>query len=228
MYHSVSERNDYFFTVSSKEFALQMQYLADKNYVVISLHDLVDRIKKEEPLNGEVVITFDDGYKDNFTDAFQVLKKHNFPATIFVTTDLIGKNDKRGAPMLSPEDLKIMRDSSLISVEPHTQSHPKLTQCSHEKMISEIQGSKQTLEELLEKKCAHFAYPYGNYNKDTSSIVAQLGFTAAVTVKEGTVTLLDNIFELPRNSIDQSTTHVQFVGKLSRVTDWYEKLKLWH
>lgn len=228
MYHSVDTHTNAFFAVSATEFAAQMQFLVKNNYQVITLAELVARIKNGTPLKGEIVITFDDGYKDNFVNAYPVLEQYNLPATIFITTDLIGGVDGRGFKMLSEDDLKEMHSSGLIDIEPHSMSHPKLAKCSIEKVLHEMQGSKETLEKLLGKTCTLFAYPYGNHNEETVNVVRKLGFIAAVTVEEGVVKLGDDLFRLKRNSIDRLTSWTQFCGKISRVVDRYSTIKSWH
>ncbi len=229
MYHSVSSTPSYFSAVEPAAFEEQMAHLAAEKYPVITLAELVRRIRAGEPLGGGVVITFDDGYRDNYEIAFPILKKYGFPATIFVTTDLVGKSDKRGLARMNAEELAELEKSGLISIEPHSKSHPKLATLPAEAAREEIAGSKIFLEQALGKKCRFFATPYGSFNEETVRLIQELGFEAATTVAEhttvsGTVDLL----RLPRVSIDRSTTPAQFRGKLSRAVDWYEALKLWH
>ena len=226
MYHSVSDMSEYFSSVAVADFTRQMEYLAEKKFSVISLAELARRLKTMEPLGGSIVLTFDDGYKDNYTNAFPILEKFGFPATIFVTTGLVGKADKRGLPHLSVDELKEMEQSGLVSIEPHTKSHPKLAALALEIAREEIEGSKKDIEDLLSKSCGYFAYPYGNFNDGTARLLKEAGFRAAVTVEEGTVGPGDDALRLKRNSIDRSTTFAQFKGKLSRAVDVYEFLKL--
>ncbi len=225
MYHSVSTEGGYFFAVAPTEFDAQMNYLIKKGKKVVPLSMLIKKLKDASDLDGEIAITFDDGYKDNFQYAFPVLKKLNIPATIFITTGIIGKRGDNGAPMLSEAEIKEMHASGLIDIEPHSLSHPKLSTLSTLDATREILESKKALEKLLGKTCNLFAYPYGAYNEETVSIVRSLGFTAAVTVIEGTVTIGDNVFTLKRNSIDKLTTWTQFLGKISRAIDRYHLLK---
>lgn len=228
MYHSVGTHENTFFSVLPSEFVAQMKFLRDNNYTVITLSELVKRIKNATPLRGEIVLTFDDGYKDNFNNAYPVLKQFNFPATIFVTTDLISGVDERQFEMLSEDNLKEMHASELIDIEPHSMSHPKLARCSRGDVLREIQGSKEALEKLLGKTCTLFAYPYGNYNEETVSVLRELGFSAAVTVGEGTLLHGDDLFRLKRNSIDRLTLMTQFYGKISQSIDRYKMIKIWH
>lgn len=225
MYHSVSANTDYFMNVLPNDFEKQMAYLAEKGIRVVRLRELVELLTTRKPLGGVVVITFDDGYKDNCTTAFPVLQKYNFPATIFVTTGMIGKIDKRNLERLSVDEMKKMEESGLVDIEPHTKTHPKLATLFATAAEQEIQGSKRAIEEMLGKTANFFAYPYGNFNEETKCLVQNAGFVAALGVEEGTVKEDSDLFALPRNSIDGSTTIAQFRGKASMRIDRYQKLK---
>lgn len=227
MYHSVSAGADYFMNVEPRDFEKHMAYLAEQKIPVIELSELVRRLKEGKPLGGAVALTFDDGYRDNYTTAFPILKKYRFSATIFVTTDMIGKTDKRGMRRLSTEEMKEMYASGLITISPHTKSHPKLAQLSDADARAEIEGSKKVIDQLFGMDAKLFAYPYGSANDTTKQIVEQRGFEAAVSVREGTVGPESEFLFLPRNSIDRSTTFAQFRGKVSTAIDHYHTLKFW-
>ncbi len=225
MYHSVTPEREYYFSVTPEEFEAQMDYLVKEGKKVIPLRTLVEKMKRNEQLRGEIVLTFDDGYKDNYTSAFPILKRLGLPATIFITTDLIGGVDGRRIPMLSEQEIKEMHESGLIDIEPHSMTHPKLAKQTVEDTKKELEGSKQVLEQLLGKTCDLFAYPYGSFSDTTVEVTRSLGFDAAVTVVEGTVRTGDDLLILKRNSIDQLTTWAQFLGKVSRTIDRYHSLK---
>lgn len=225
MYHSVSDWN-HFTTVSLSNFKRHLAYLAQRKIPVISLSELVRRLKARESLGGSVVITFDDGSRDNLTSALPALKKYGFPATVFVTTDWTGTTDE-GLEYLSREEVRVLQSSSLVDIGSHTKSHPRLTALSSEVAEEEMRGAKRLLEEWLGKPCPLFAYPYGKYDERILSLTQRVGLEVAVTVKEGTVFPGAQILELPRVSIDRSTTFVQFKGKLSTTVDVWEALKIW-
>ena len=89
MYHSVSNRNDYFWSTSPEDFKKQMALLADNHIDVISLDELTRRLAAKELLRGAVVITFDDGYHDFYSDAFPFLQQYQFPSTMYLITGSI-------------------------------------------------------------------------------------------------------------------------------------------
>ena len=225
MYHSIADRPEHFNSVSPVNFELQMRYLKDAQIPVISLRELVRRLAANEPLGGAIVFTFDDGFRNNLTDAYPVLRKYNFPATIFSVSDHMKNQNEDGIEQLSLEELRKLQRTGLIDIEAHTKTHPHLPQISKEEQLEEVVGSKMALEKAIEKKITLFAYPYGQFNDDSVAIVRNSGFEAAVTVSEGTVSPRADMFRLPRVSIDRSTSQVQFRGKVSGAVDLYESLK---
>lgn len=226
MYHSIEDKPDHFNSVPPGAFERQMQYLAAHAYEVITLTELVRRMREGKDLTKCIVLTFDDGFRNNYTRAFPILKKFKFPATIFVTTEWIGTRDeKSGLEYLRPDELKEMQASGVIDIEPHTATHPKLATLSLEEARKEMLDSKKMLENMFGTSKKLFAYPYGNYAEETLHAARECGFEAAVTVREGTVVKGAKLLELPRNSIDRSTSFMQFKGKVSSVIDRYEALK---
>jgi len=220
MYHSIADRPGHFNSVPPAVFKRQMGYLKAKRYPVVSLKTLAKRLADMETPGGAVAITFDDGYENNYTDAFPVLKEHGFPATIFVATDRIGSPER-----LTREQLREMESSGLVDVEPHSKTHPRLAEADDALAREEMRGSKETVENMLGKSADFFAYPYGSFSERTLQIARERGFRAAVTVREGTVAPGEDLFRLPRVSIDASTTFAQFRGKVSRAVDRYEAIK---
>jgi peptidoglycan/xylan/chitin deacetylase (PgdA/CDA1 family) len=218
MYHSIGD-NKVFFTVKPKEFEKQMDYLYRKKYNVVSLKKLIKYLEQDSIPNKTIVITFDDGCQDIFLNAFDVLEKYNFPATIFLTTVFIGKevSNSEGIPIkeLNWIQIKEMHNSGLIDIEPHTVNHPKLIKISFQKARQEILDSKSIIEEKLNKKCDFFSYPYGRYNLQIEKFLKGNNFLGAFTVGQGLVFKKDNLFQIKRNSIDSFVNFCQFKGKLN-------------
>lgn len=219
MYHSI-DYNKIFFTVKPEDFKTQMDWLYQKKYNVISLSKLVDIVKLKEKIPPKtLVLTFDDGFKDNYFNAFPILKKYNFPATIFLTTDFIGgeqKNESTGIlfKTLDWSQTKEMHNSGLIDFEPHTGSHLELTKIPLNEAEKEILSSRRIIEEALGKTCYFFAYPRGKYNKEIINILKENNFLAALTVDPGRVKQNSELLKLPRMSIDSLTGRFQFLHKI--------------
>jgi len=218
MYHSIGEGKE-FHVVRLEDFKWQMGYLKDNGFKVISLAEFVDQIKTGSKIESKtVIITFDDGYEDNFLSAFPILKKFGFPASIFLTTGNIDNKKYINSrevhlPMLDWNQIKEMHDSGLIDFEPHTVSHPKLSEIPSDRAEFEIKNSKSEIEGKLNKKCRFFCYPFGDYSAEVKKIVSD-NFDAAVTVKRGFIGSGSNILELERNSIDSATNKTIFKMKI--------------
>ena len=182
MYHRVGDASDKSgLSVSTGTFERQMEFLKVHHTRVMSLEDLTGHIRLEQgiPWN-TVVITFDDGTGDNFQNAFPVLKKMGFPATIFMITRNIGKEG-----WLTEEDLKIL-DTSGISVGSHTASHAFLPDLKKEESLLELRESRNCLEKILMHPVFLFSYPAGGVTKEAKALVAKEGYHGAVTTNYGT------------------------------------------
>ena len=225
MYHSVGD-NPVFFTVSEANFRKQIQFLSSRNFTFQKLSTLLDNLRKGLSINNVICLTFDDGYEDNFLNVLPLLKTYNIPATIFLTTDsLEGLSPFSGLKMLSKKQIKEMHMSGLIEFMPHTRSHQKLTKLTHEEMQKEIEESRAIIESITEVPAPIFSYPKGVYTQEIVSYLKQNKWNGAVTVKPGLVSLKSDPYLLPRNSIDSSTTFVQFKTKVSKGIEYFSFLK---
>lgn len=216
MYHSIGD-NSVFFTVNARNFEEQMFYLYNEHYHVISLAEFCNDLIKKDIKAKTVVLTFDDGYADNFENAFPILKKYNFPATIFLVTSLVGERSQvRGVDFdyLNWGQIKEMHKSGLIDFEPHTVNHRKLSLLDKQEQTKEIRKSREIIETRLDKRCHFFSYPYGLYNEDTLSILRDGGFTLSFSVEKGLVNYKNHPLRLPRNAINQDIEIRQFAGIL--------------
>ena len=181
----------------TKAFAEQMRFLYRHPNVcqVISLRESETghpAIFEQEPKT-KVIITFDDGYRDNYLNAFPVLKKFKFPATIFLTTGLIGTEQKfnryadlPGRDMLDWAEVAEMY-AHKITFGAHTVSHPHLPRFSYQTQREEIAESRARVNKNLPQgeRIDTFCYPYGEYNADTLRIIRELGFRYALSVIPG-------------------------------------------
>lgn len=217
MYHSIHEKTDYRWNVTPGDFERQMAHLKEQGCPVISLAELVRRLRAREPLGDAVALTFDDGYRDNLSNALPVLEQYGFPATVFVTTSGLGKTDKRGLARLALEELKLLAASKRVEVGSHTTSHIMLAAAGTAVQREEVTESKAFLGSLLGKAIDLFAYPYGNFSRTTVSLVRAAGYRAAVTTVPGLVTAKSDPYRLPRYAVETHMTFARFRHLIARI-----------
>lgn len=192
MYHHVTNDPNYKnsrLTVSPEILEQQISYLLDKGYKFLTLAQAVDEFTGGVKLNKKLVLTFDDGYRDFYDQAYPILKKYNVPATLFVINSDIGRAGNVTLAML-----KEMQASNLVEVGAHTLSHPNLTKLKETEVRKQIFESKTDLENLLGISIRTLAYPYGFYNKRVVSLVKEAGYAVAASVFFGEKPSVDNMF----------------------------------
>ncbi|HEX9116126.1 MAG TPA: polysaccharide deacetylase family protein [Anaerolineae bacterium] len=188
MYHAVGAQGEPpgTYIISPKRFEQQMAWLKRRRRPVIRLDVfLADRWAGRLPPARSVILTFDDGYRDNKDQALPVLRRYGFPATVFIVTGYAGKADGwdqggelAGRPLLSWPELREM-EASGISFGAHTRTHPHLSALDGERLRDEIAGSRSDLEAQLTRVCPALAYPHGDHDADVEAAVAQAGFLGA-------------------------------------------------
>ncbi len=212
-YHSISNETEPDETVTPEEFEKQLQYIKD-NYKVISLEEAVEYLKTDiEKIAGSIVITFDDGHSDNYHIAYPLLKKHGFPATIFLVSDFINSNSSK---YLSPSEIDEMKSDN-ISFGSHTVSHRILTGLSKEEIIREIRDSKDILESQLGQRINSFAYPVGtmaDFDDAIMEIVKAHKYTCACSNVYGINSENSDTFALKRIGIETTDCFFVFKQKL--------------
>lgn len=127
-----------------------------------------------------VVLTFDDGYKDFYTNAFPILKKYKFKSTIFIITDKVGQNG-----YMTWEDLSELSESGLVEIGSHSISHPDLSKTSESLQKEQLLKSKSEIETNLGIEVVSFCYPSGKYNETTLRLLPITGYKYAVTTRAG-------------------------------------------
>ena len=192
-YHSVETNSNNEVTITPEILEKQLNYINDNGYVTITIKELYDHLKNNQLIpEKSIVITFDDGYMNNYTEAFPILKKLNMKATIFC----VG-NSLDGSYYLSKNAIKEMSCYG-IDIESHTVNHMHLDTLSYKNQIEELKKSKEILENITGKEVLSIAYPFGDYNEDTIKAVKEAGYKLAFTTNLGLTDRNDNIFELDR------------------------------
>jgi peptidoglycan/xylan/chitin deacetylase (PgdA/CDA1 family) len=169
-----------------------MAWLKRARYHVLSLEEFI-RFRREHrlPPARSVVITFDDGYADNRTIAYPILRQHGFPATIFLVTGAVGSSNQwdsdgelAGRSLLSWADIQEMRHGG-IDFGAHTRTHVLLTSLPPSQMEDEVKGSRVDLELNLGFPVLAFAYPYGKYDVSSLETAERAGFFGACSCRSG-------------------------------------------
>lgn len=223
MYHHVNESIETEpMIVSADLFRWQMEYLREHRFRVISLDRFVDaKINGRKIPKKSVVITFDDGFEDNYTYAYPILKEFGFPATIFVPSSQLGLDGQ-----MTLEQLKEMAADDLITIGSHTREHLYLPDLEPPEQKTEILGSKEELEKLLNIEVDHFAYPVGGFDETSKKFVKESGYKSASTTNRGSDRLNNDLFEINRIRFSNKDSSEPILWmKLSGYYNVFRKLK---
>jgi peptidoglycan/xylan/chitin deacetylase (PgdA/CDA1 family) len=211
MYHSVADTPNNPIIISPAKLDQEMKYLKDNGYYTISLDDLYAYFTNNTPIpQKSVVLTFDDGYKDNYTAMFPIMKKYGFRATVFVITAYIDKLPG----YLTSQQLKDMQAYG-IDIESHTVNHKPLKELPKDQQLQELTQSKAFIETLLNKKVNYIAYPDGSYNKDTVECAEEAGYTMAFTTDGRWSMKKNGLLTLDRDYIGSQFDMSKFIDRIT-------------
>jgi peptidoglycan/xylan/chitin deacetylase (PgdA/CDA1 family) len=180
-YHHVSTQTPPITSLSPEAFNIHMNYLDDNGFTLLALEDVVESLKNGELLPDKTaVITFDDGYTSVFEVAYPILQARGWPFTVFVTTGLVGSNDRLYSTW---EQIREMASGG-ATIANHTVSHPYLIQhngASETEWLQGVEAEIMDAEEAIRRETGQqhklLAYPYGEYNPAIQTLVNTLGFT---------------------------------------------------
>jgi len=227
MYHGVVARGgrpNTRFDVGADAFARQLDLLAAAGFTTARVADLVAAPADVDaaPANGRrrAVITFDDGFRNNFEGAVRPLLDRRMTASWFVVSDFLGRlaswmdGDRREREILTAPELRAMTAAGL-EVGSHTRRHLDLTKAAPGEIEGEVAGSKRDLESLLSAPVRTFAYPYGRLNDFVRAAVLAAGYVAACATRSGSVRTADDRYALRRITITWGDTPSSFARKLA-------------
>lgn len=188
-------------------FETQMDYLAINGYHPIRLLDLAEYLLKGTALPDKpIVLTFDDGYADNYANAFPVLRNHKFTGTFFVITQFVDENRWGYMNWAQLEEMA----KAGMEIGSHSLDHPELRGKSRAFQFHQLVDSKQMIETRLGTSVLSFAYPAGKYDANTISVLGSGGYLSAVTEIQGTNQSSDHIYEFQRIRIRGSYAITEF------------------
>ncbi|CAD7287688.1 Poly-beta-1,6-N-acetyl-D-glucosamine N-deacetylase [Campylobacter majalis] len=228
MYHMISKhlpKNKSKFNrlrVEPTEFEKQLIWLKKNGFKSYFMNEISSDLPEKS-----VILTFDDGYKDNLINALPLLKKYGFKATIFIVCNRLDNNwasDKdlnKSSPelnaekMLSDDDVKILLESGLIEIGSHTLNHVNLPKLSQEEQENELLASKNEIENKFNIRCESFAYPFGFYDQ-ISLILAKKHYKFATTTQNDVLKSSYENNEIPRIMISGRSGMLNFILKIKK------------
>lgn len=189
----------------------QLRFLENNDYVSITLSDLKRALEGRATLpQKSVVLTFDDGYRDFYTDAFPLLKKYKTKSINYIIVNHIGRSGN-----LTEATIREMLSSGLVEIGCHTLDHVYLPKEKLEEARRQIVDCKSQLESRFGVRVNHFAYPGGYSNGVVVDLVRQAGFETAVGTVPGVVQTLDQAYSLKRlrvGNLDQAAFGKHLLG----------------
>ena len=216
--------------VRESAFARQLESLHQRGFNAITFREYDLFLQGEKPLpRRPIILTFDDGYADNYTIVLPLLQKYRFGAVIYaVTADDRRTNfwdkEETPAPLLTHARLQELHRSG-IEIGSHTVTHPRLTEVDAGIARSEIANSKKRLEEILGTEVISFAYPYGALNSSVKEMVAEAGYNYAAAADTGPTALHDDFLEIRRTQVFPWTGMAGFWKKTLPAYQRYKRMK---
>lgn len=201
MYHYVSDppagagavRRD--LSVSPERFREHLKMLRAGGYETISLHQLTLALQTGAPLPARpVILTFDDGYRDNYVNAFRILKEERMSGTFFVVTRML---DEQRSDYLTWGMLIEMHLAGM-EIGSHSYEHVNLAGQTDAYLIYQVLGSREAIEARTGEPVRFFCYPAGHYDERTIEILQQANYWGAVTIAYGVEQRSDGLYELER------------------------------
>ncbi|MDD2842201.1 MAG: polysaccharide deacetylase family protein [Tolumonas sp.] len=184
-------------------------------YETLTFQDLAEHgfIHRLQPGKKFIIITVDDGYRDNLTLLLPLLKKYNFKAVIYAVSgenhnrwDVdVSENPDRPVPLMTPDELTQIANSGYVEIGGHTLTHPHLSKLTATEQQHQIVENKKVLEQLLGKTLISFAYPYGDYNEQSKILVAEAGYPFAVATNSGPLAMHQDNLAIRRIAIFPKT-----------------------
>ncbi len=216
--------------VTVEQFERQLRALRRGGFTTITFSDYAAFARGERSLpKRPVILTFDDGYEDNYTFAFPLLQRYTMRAVIYLVADWSRRtnfwdHDQPQVPLLQPAQIREMARAG-IEFGSHTLTHPRLPSLARDRARKEISVSKARIEDLLGAQVLSFAYPYAVYSEQTKELVAEAGYRYAVAGDNGPSVFYEDMLEIRRVQVFPWTGTFGFWKKTRAWYHWYKDLK---
>ncbi len=185
-------------------FESQIYSLLESGYAPIGLDQLVEGLNGKHLPDKPVAITFDDGWRNQYDVAFQVLQKYYCPAAFFIVTNYANAGSNGDTQLMPWEKVKEMSDFGM-TIGNHSVSHPDLVAgyytYGRNWLMSQLENSKAVIEDITGRECYAFAYPYGSRDWLVTSAAEMAGYRCACDAWGGNRQSSDAVFNLKRMSM---------------------------
>lgn len=219
MYHSIPLSAQYIdspWSVRFEHFRAQLDLLQEYGWKTLCIRDLT---APPDTYSKTAIITFDDGYADNFR-AFEELARRGMHASWYIVSQDIGgtarwKNPAISTPSILSKDQLLAMAKTGMEIGSHSRSHCRLTDVSDDTMRDEIEGSKAELEDILGQAVSSFAYPYGTYNDTVLNKVKDAGYLHSCTTRSGWALRDHDPFQIRRITVFGQDSLATYLRKLA-------------
>jgi len=208
MYHSIGSKYQCSICVSEKQFDEQMRWLYENGYSSLKLEEFYEALRGGPLPEKPVLITFDDGFSDNYRVAWPILRRYGFRATFFIVTGQVAPYN------IDWDELRELTEAG-NSIGSHTVDHRDLSTLNTRDQERELRQSKEALEKNLGIEVRAFCFPYGKYNKTTLSLLPAEGYTMGFTTESGKVRFGDDEYLLRRIHIWGGKPFSSFVEQVA-------------
>lgn len=220
LYHNIMDgfkNEDKLLHISPENFKIHMQAILDAGYNPITYEQFTDAsVNGSELPRNPIIITFDDGYQSNYEYAYPVLKELGINATIFVITSRMGDYTVT-YPHFTWETAIEMENSGIIDIQSHSHTHPDFSTIDEDQTIYEARMAKYLIETNMNKECTNFAYPYGQVNGLSNSVMRRVGYDIVNLVGDkGSNNPQDGLVNLKRLTVPGDYTAEELLQYIAR------------
>ncbi|WP_162550261.1 polysaccharide deacetylase family protein [Hymenobacter nivis] len=218
--------------VTKDNFAKHLAFFKSRRFTLITFADYLQFARGERPLaefpRRPLVLTFDDGYFDNYTNLLPLMQQYGYRGVLYLLGDFgvrYNQWDLAADPTEPRADLMDEAQKRAFvaagwEIGAHTMSHPRLPALPLPAATAEIQRSKASLETVLQTEVVSFAYPYGDLNDDLKAAVHAAGFAFGVATDTGGLHLEDDRFQVFRINV---FPHENTASLFKKTASWYRK-----
>ena len=233
MYHRIASISGDRNALPPAKFARQLEYLQKSGFTTITPQELFDAYTGKGKLPKKpILLTFDDGYADNYSEAMPLLACYKMKATVFPIAGWVGKRNawenfhKAPTRTMTWEELDSWKKQGL-QIETHTFDHPFLTNCPPERLAKELSDSRSLLQETLQLPMNFLCYPYGFFDETVQTAAREAGYLGAFAIFDHVPIWQKNLYALPRIQIPAHQSMWEFRLKVSSVHMLFVAFRKW-